>query len=180
MGKTLDVLVAWALCLWVGGTLVIGYLVTPVLFAQLGDRRLAGDVAGLLFQRLGWLGLGCAVLILGGLALRRAGPQHAGPLWRTPLLWAVLVMLACAAANLFHIQPTIADLKAAGWPKPEFSGTAGDLFARWHAVSAVVYLAQSFAGLAAVGLWAIGRGGDSRGEPQNQSGQSRRSRTDGQ
>lgn len=168
MRKTLDVLVAWALCLWVGGTLVIGYLVTPVLFAQLGDRRLAGELAGILFQRLGWLGLGCAALILGGLVLRRAGP-----FWRAPLLWAVLVMLVCAAANLFFIQPTIADLKAAGWPKPEFSGTAGDLFARWHAVSAVVYLAQSFAGLTAVALWAIGRRGGPQGQPQGQPGESR-------
>ena len=35
-----------AITLWVGGLLAIGYIAAPVLFASLGDRQLAGMVAG--------------------------------------------------------------------------------------------------------------------------------------
>lgn len=150
MSRARDLLVAWALCLWVGGTWVVGYLATPALFGYLADRRLAGELAGILFQRLGWLGLLCGALILIAFLVpqRVAGRRR----WLFPA--AILLMLACTAANLFYIQPVIAGLKAAGWPKPELAGNSGDLFARWHAVSAIVYLLQSLAGLVAVGWWA--------------------------
>ena len=34
------------LALWVGGMLMVGYVVTPVLFSSLDTRLLAGAVAG--------------------------------------------------------------------------------------------------------------------------------------
>ena len=42
-----------AITLWVGGMWAIGYMVAPVLFSSLGDRQLAGLVAGKLFSLIG-------------------------------------------------------------------------------------------------------------------------------
>ena len=32
--------------LWIGGFVTVGYMVTPILFSTLGDRQVAGIVAG--------------------------------------------------------------------------------------------------------------------------------------
>jgi hypothetical protein len=65
------------IALWVGGMWAIGYLAAPVLFASLGDRQLAGMVAGKLFALIGWVGLGSAAYLLVFLPvpLGRAGFQ---------------------------------------------------------------------------------------------------------
>jgi len=55
-----DALQAMAITLWIGGMWAIGFIVAPVLFARLGDRMLAGALAGKLFTLIGWIGIGCA------------------------------------------------------------------------------------------------------------------------
>ena len=49
MRKLSEALYFIAITLWVGGLLAIGYIAAPVLFASLGDRQLAGMIAGRLF-----------------------------------------------------------------------------------------------------------------------------------
>jgi hypothetical protein len=82
MRRLADLLYHVALTLWVGGLWSIGYLVAPTLFAALGgDRPLAGQLAGRLFEVIGWLGLACAsylllfVLLRTGSAACAAGPS---------------------------------------------------------------------------------------------------------
>ena len=60
MRKISEALYFATISLWVGGMWAIGYLVAPVLFSSLGDRQLAGMVAGKLFALIGWFGLGSA------------------------------------------------------------------------------------------------------------------------
>jgi len=43
--------------IWVGGLLAIGYLAAPILFAQLSDRTLAGNLAGAMFSAVAWVGI---------------------------------------------------------------------------------------------------------------------------
>lgn len=137
-----------ALALWVIGTWVVGYLVTPVLFAALPDRALAGEVAGILFARMGLIGVACAVVLLVAVAVGPGGLRAAR---RSAYAWSVLLMLVCALFNLGVAQPQIAALKAAGWPRISPDGT--DLFAVWHAFSAVAYLLQSVLGVVALLAW---------------------------
>ncbi|MDP3440425.1 MAG: DUF4149 domain-containing protein, partial [Azonexus sp.] len=64
MRKFSEVLYFAAVTLWIGGLWTIGYVVVPVLFSSLGDRQLAGVIAGKLFGLIGWVSLGCAAYLL--------------------------------------------------------------------------------------------------------------------
>lgn len=147
-----------ALALWVVGTWVVGYLVAPVLFAVLPERALAGEVAGILFARMGLIGVACAAILVASMA---SGPGGLRAARRSVYAWAVMFMLLCTVFNLWVAQPQIAALKAAGWPQAAPAG--GDLFALWHAVSASVYLLQSLLGLLALVAWARRGGVECRG-----------------
>ena len=73
MRRLSEALYLFAITLWVGGLWAIGYMAAPVLFASLGDRQLAGMVAGKLFALIGWVGLACAAWLLVFLVSRWGG-----------------------------------------------------------------------------------------------------------
>lgn len=140
-----------AITLWVGGLWVIGYVVAPTLFASLGDRQLAGVVAGKLFALIGWIGLGAAAYLLVFL-FARVGVQA----FRRSVLWLVVAMALLTAAGQFGIQPLMVQLKADAWPRDVMESVMRDRFVAWHGISSVLYLVQSVLGLWLV-VWS-GRG----------------------
>ncbi len=125
------------LTLWVGGLWTVGYLVAPVLFANLDDRALAGTLAGTLFRILGWIGLVAGALLLAANQMRQPGLRGN---WRALVL---LAMLALVAAGQFGLAPVIAALREAGLAD-------GSRFALLHGIASVLYLATSLLGLALV------------------------------
>ena len=140
-----------AITLSVGGLLAIGYIAAPVLFASLGDRQLAGMVAGKLFALIGWIGLGCAAYLLIFL-IGRGG----GAVFKRAVFWLVILMALMTAASQFGIQPLMAQLKADALPREVMESVLRDRFATWHGVSSILYLIQSL-----LGLWLVvwnGRG----------------------
>lgn len=134
-----------AITLWVGGLWAIGYLAAPLLFASLGDRQLAGVVAGKLFALIAGIGLGCAAYLASFLLFR-----WRGRFIRRAVLWLVLLMAAMAAAQLFGIQPLMAQLKADALPREVMSSVLRDRFAAWHGIASILYLVQSL-----LGLWLV-------------------------
>ena len=140
-----------AITLWVGGLWVIGYLVAPTLFASLGDRQLAGVVAGKLFALIGWIGLGAGTFLAVFLFGRRGGQA-----FKCSVFWLVLGMALMAAISLFGIQPLMAQLKLDALPREVMESVLRDRFVAWHGVSSILYLVQSLLGLWLV-LWS-GRG----------------------
>jgi hypothetical protein len=134
--------------LWVGGLWSIGYIAAPVLFASLGDRQLAGMVAGKLFSLMGWIGLGSAAYLLLFLLVRRGGLA-----FRSGVFWLVFSMGVLAAASQFGIQPLMAQLKADALPREVMASVLRDRFAAWHGISSILYLVQSLLGLWLV-VWA--------------------------
>lgn len=148
MRKLSEALYFTAITLWVGGMWAIGYLAAPVLFASLGDRQLAGMVAGKLFALIGWIGLGSAAYLLVFLIVR-AGGQVFG----RAVFWLVLAMALTAAASQFGIQPLMAQLKADVLPREVMESVLRDRFAAWHGISSILYLLQSLLGLWLV-VWA--------------------------
>ena len=134
--------------LWVGGLWAIGYIAAPVLFASLGDRQLAGMVAGKLFSLMGWIGLGSAAYLLLFLLVRRGGLA-----FRSGVFWLVFSMGVLAAASQFGIQPLMAQLKADALPREVMASVLRDRFAAWHGISSILYLVQSLQGLWLV-VWA--------------------------
>lgn len=151
MHKLSEALYLVVVTLWVGGLWAIGYLTAPVLFASLGDRQLAGLVAGKLFALIGWVGLGGAVYLLVFL-FSRWGAQ----VFKRAVFWLVLVMALLTAASQFGIQPLMAQLKVDALPREVMESVLRDRFAAWHGVSSILYLVQS-----GLGLWLVvwsGRG----------------------
>lgn len=130
---------------WVGGLLAIGYLAAPVLFASLNDRALAGEVAGKLFALIGWVGLAAGSY----LSLFLIGRWRAA-VFKRAVFWLVLLMLGMTAAQLFGIQPLMAQLKLDALPREVMESVLRDRFATWHGVASILYLVESL-----LGLWLV-------------------------
>lgn len=145
MQKLSEAVYLIVITLWVGGLWVIGYLAAPVLFASLGDRQLAGMVAGKLFALIGWIGLGGAAYLLIFLISR-----WGGQVFKRAVFWLVILMALLTAASQFGIQPLMAQLKADALPREVMESVLRDRFAAWHGVSSILYLVQSV-----LGLWLV-------------------------
>lgn len=145
MRKFSEALYLITITLWVGGLWAIGYLAAPILFSSLGDRQLAGLVAGKLFSWIGWFGLGSSVYLLIFL-FARMGSRF----FRSTVFWLVLLMGLLAAASQFGIQPLMAQLKADALPREVMESVLRDRFATWHGISSILYLIQSL-----LGLWLV-------------------------
>ncbi len=148
MRKLSEALWFVAITLWVGGLWAIGYIAAPVLFSSLGDRQLAGLVAGKLFSLIGWIGLGSAAYLLLFLLVRQGGQVFKGAVF-----WLVLSMALLVAASQFGIQPLMAQLKVDALPREVMASVLRDRFAAWHGISSILYLVQSLLGLWLV-VWA--------------------------
>lgn len=147
MGRFGEALQSIAATLWAGGLWAIGYVVAPVLFARLGDRALAGLIAGKLFSLIAWIGMACAAYLL----LFRLFRYGSGAL-RQGVFWIVLLMLALVCAGEFGIQPVMAALKEEALPRQVMESVLRDRFAAWHGVSSVLYVIESLLGAALVVL----------------------------
>ncbi len=142
MRRFWDGLASTMLVLWIGGIWAIGYVAAPVLFASLGDKQLAGMLAGKLFEVMGWIGIAAAAYLL----IYRIARDGATAL-KTFFFWAVVVMLALILTGLFGIQPIMQSLKDQALPHAVMQSVFADRFARWHGISSILYLIQSALGL---------------------------------
>lgn len=145
MNKLAEALYSIAISLWVGGLCAIGYLAAPVLFHELPDRMLAGNLAGAMFTFVAYAGFVCGGYLLLYLLARRG--------WRaikSGIFWLVLAMLALTVAGHFGIQPILVQLKADALPRHVMESALRDRFATWHGISSGLYLLQSL-----LGLWLV-------------------------
>lgn len=120
------------LTLWVGSLWVTGFVVAPVLFAELADRTLAGSTAGTLFTLTSYIGLVCGgVLLLLNVAL------HKRMNWRALTIAAMLLLIVIGQ---FVITPMVAELRLQGL-------TESARFGQLHGVASVLFLLTSVLGL---------------------------------
>lgn len=145
MRRLSEALYLIVITLWAGGIWAIGYIAAPILFSSIGDRQLAGMVAGKLFALVGWIGLGSATYLLVFLVTR-----WGGQVFKRAVFWLVLLMALLAAASQFGIQPLMAQLKADALPREVMESVLRDRFAVWHGISSILYLMQS-----GLGLWLV-------------------------
>jgi hypothetical protein len=64
MKRGLPTLAIWSAALWWGALSTVGFLVVPILFANLPTPAIAGAMAGRLFSALTWVAVGCGLLLL--------------------------------------------------------------------------------------------------------------------
>ena len=132
--------------LWVGGFITIGYLVTPILFSALGDRQVAGMIAGNLFRLEAYLSVVLSVvLMLASNFLAFKGFDH----FRV-VRWILLGMLACAVGAGFILMPWMSSLRDQALIEglSVMASSSAPLFSRLHGISSGVFIAQSILGIA--------------------------------
>ena len=151
MKNLFEALQSVAATLWVGGMWVTGFMVAPLLFARLGDRAMAGLIAGRLFTLMSLVGLGCAAYLLLFRLLRDRGRVFA-----QGVFWTVLVMLLLIVAGEFGVQPIMEGLKEQALPREVMESVFRDRFATWHGVASILYVIESVLGVILVAL--LGRG----------------------
>ena len=123
------------LTLWAGALWVAGFIVAPLLFAELDDRALAGSLAGSLFTVTSYLGLLCggSLLICNGLTFRAVN-------WRAIV---IISMLLLVVIGQFVITPMVVELRAQGL-------TDSARFGQMHGAASVLFIVTSMLGLVLV------------------------------
>jgi len=139
--------------LWVGGIITVGYLVVPTLFSVLGDRQVAGLVAGKLFQLEAHLSI---VLSLALMFAANYLVAKSVDLFRA-IRWILLVMLACAIGAGLVLIPWMGSLRdhANAEGLSVMASSSASMFSRLHGVSSILFLVQSLLGLTL--LWRLTR-----------------------
>jgi len=130
------------LALWIGALWTVGFVVAPVLFAEL-DRPTAGTIAGILFHYLNFAGLVIGAFLL--LRNRRAAHSTVD----APGVLLVL-MLISILINEFGFAPEIAALRDAGFAAGSAAATR---FGQLHAAASVLYLSNALFGVTLLVIW---------------------------
>ncbi|VTU30158.1 hypothetical protein H6CHR_03339 [Variovorax sp. PBL-H6] len=123
--------------LWWGSLTTIGFLVVPMLFAQLGNPTVAGNFAGRLFSAQSWVALVCGLVLL--THFRSKAPERADQSSRVAVAW-VLAALLLALLQEYAVAPRI---------------LARENLRLWHSLGSAMYLGQWLC--AGVLLWRLGR-----------------------
>ncbi|RYX96288.1 MAG: DUF4149 domain-containing protein [Comamonadaceae bacterium] len=136
MRQRISILLA---ALWWGSLTGLGFVVVPMLFANLGTPAVAGAMAAKLFTAQTWVSAGCAMVLL--LAMNRKGSEDVLPV---PRLTTGLVVAGLLLALLveFGIAPRIVSARSDG----------GNL-KLWHGLGTAMYVVQWLCAGAA--LWRL-------------------------
>jgi hypothetical protein len=126
------------LTFWVGGLWAVGFVVAPLLFAELDDRALAGTLAGAIFSVMSYAGLACGACLLLINWLLRGERRFIA--WQTVVIAAMLLLILLGE---FMLAPWIAELRAAGLAESA-------RFAQAHGLASGVYLVNCVLGLVLV------------------------------
>ena len=124
MKRGLPTLATWTAALWWGALTTVGFLVVPMLFANLSTPAIAGVMAARLFSALTWLAVGCGLLLL--LIFRSNQPVALMDKAQSAILFIALGMLL-ALLSEFAVAPRI---------------IARQDLRLWHSVGTVMYVLQ--------------------------------------
>jgi hypothetical protein len=123
--------------LWWGSLTALGFLVVPMLFANLGSPAAAGAMAAKLFTAQTWLSIACTMLLL---AISSQNSSQTHTFIPPSAIKLVVAGLLLTVLVEFGVSPRIVTARASG----------GDLRV-WHGLGSAMYFGQWVcAGLA---LW---------------------------
>ena len=141
-----------ALTAWVGGLLVTGFVVTPLLFRVLEDRALAGNIAGQLFSLVSVIGMVCALTLLFIAVTRSTGHWYRA--WR---VWVLLTMLLIVVVGEYGLAPAIREIIQLAGTTLVKDSSYYPQFARLHGISSMLFLVNSLLGIIMVASGAVSR-----------------------
>ena len=114
--------------LWWGSLTTLGFFVVPMLFAHLGNPRIAGGMAAQLFAVQSYLGAVCGVVLL---AVLKPDQPVAGVNTAQAATFLIVIGMLLALLLEFAVAPRIVSARALG----------ADL-RLWHGVGSAMYVAQ--------------------------------------
>ncbi|MBF5005782.1 DUF4149 domain-containing protein [Diaphorobacter caeni] len=126
-----------ATALWWGSLSIIGFMVVPMLFANLGNPTVAGNMAAKLFAAQTWVSVGCCLSLL-ILSKRRHAERIED--WAQSGLMLIIGGMLLALLVQYGVSPRI---------------VARQNLKLWHSVGTVMYLLQWVC--ATVLLWKLAR-----------------------
>ena len=137
--------------LWVGGFVTVGYLITPNLFSALGDRQVAGMVAGNIFRAEAYLSIALSLVLMLAANFLVSKGENAYRLIR----WILLAMLACAIGAGLVLIPWMSSLRdqANADSISVMASSSAALFSRLHGVSSSLFVVQGLLGITL--LWRL-------------------------
>ena len=130
--------------LWVGALWVTG-LSAYILFDNLQDKQLAGQLAGKLFTVVSYIGLVSGIYLL----LDRFVGFGLGA-FKQSIFWIIFLMLMLVLAGHFGIQPLLAQLKTSALPNDVMQSVFANRFKTWHGVASIAYLLECLLGIGLV------------------------------
>ncbi len=129
---------------WVGALWMTG-ITAYTLFQMLNDTRLAGNLAGKLFEIVSYIGIASAIFLM----IERLLSYSTGAL-KQSYFWAVFAMFLLVLAGHFGIQPLLAQLKASAMPADVMHSVFADRFKTWHGIASIAYVIECLLGLVLV------------------------------
>ena len=137
------------LTLLVGAQAAVGYLVAPTLFEVIADRSHAGSIAGVIFERMGWISLAGYLVLLGlRLNMDRSGLNPSR--WPSRI---ILVALGFTAVGHGVIRPWIVTVRTSIQQSGGFEACDPAMRAQFgmlHGASSLLFLAVFILGLSLV------------------------------
>ena len=115
------------------------------LFQALDDTKLAGSLAGKLFEIVSYIGIASAIFLM----IQRLLSYSTGAL-KQSYFWAIFVMFLLVLAGHFGIQPLLAQLKASAMPADVMHSVFADRFRAWHGIASVAYVIECLLGVVLV------------------------------
>ena len=110
--------------LWWGSLSSIGFLVVPLLFANLPTPAMAGQMAARLFAAQTWVSVACGLLLL---LLSRSRQTQSIAGWARNALFFIVFGMLLALLSQFAVAPRI---------------VARENLELWHSVGSAMYLVQ--------------------------------------
>jgi hypothetical protein len=129
---------------WVGSLWMTG-ISASILFDNIADRQLAGNVAGHLFTTVSYIGLASGLFLL-----TQRFFEYKMASFKHHYCWIVFSTLLLIVVGQYGIQPLLAQLKADALPVDVMSSMNASRFAAWHGVAGFVYLIECLLGIALV------------------------------
>lgn len=126
----------FAAALWWGSLSAVGFVVVPMLFAQLPAASMAGFMAAKLFAAQTWISVACSALLL---VLSRQRQSENLEEWAQAALGFVVGGMLLALLVQYGVSPKI---------------VMRENLKLWHSVGTVMYALQWLC--AAVVLWCVG------------------------
>lgn len=130
--------------LWVGALWMTG-ITAYTLFQALDDTKLAGSLAGKLFEIVSYIGIASAIFLM----IQRLLSYSTGAL-KQSYFWTIFVMFLLVLAGHFGIQPLLAQLKASAMPADVMHSVFADRFRTWHGIASVAYVIECLLGVVLV------------------------------